>query len=643
MPTDATNKEGQNKNRYKRLRMYIGLAVSFLCLWWVFRSVEQEKIVQKFSEVEPAWLLIAVFATFTSYLLRSVRWPIFFEKNPPSLKTSFIVLIIGFFMNNILPARIGELVRAHLGGRETKQSRSTVLATIAGERLADGLMISLLFALLFPLFPVPLQSTNGLGEMYIVAYLFLAVAVGTVVTLIFRQKIFSFLEYLQQVMPGHLSRYTLVRVRYFIEGLAPLLKPRKVMMLSLLSIVVWSVELFVYYCVSRAFAHPLSLGGLSLFLAAVNFSSLIPAAPAGAGVIEMFGTLALERIGIDRESALAMVATQHLIQIAVVGIPGSVLFFSRLGGKVPEPEDDADEAIDYQSEEPFQDISQPRPQAEEQTDSVEGVPLSLQQQELLDLSIVVPAFNEEQRLPRALLEILEYFKHRPSLRYEVLVVDDGSSDATGKVVQHFAEISPKFKLLTYPKNRGKGFAVRFGVINSRGARILFADADGATPIEEIARLEAALDQGAQIAIGSRALYSRDTAVSTVWYRKYIGRVFNGIVNVLLLPGIADTQCGFKMFTREVAFPIFRTQRAERFSFDAEVLFLARKGGCRIAEVPINWTNIPGSKVNLMQDSFLMFRDLLKFRLRDIFGGYDSLQLHEDLDLHELDSHRKPPS
>ena len=606
------------------MKVYLGLLVSFGCFWWVFQSVETDQIYEKVRNVHKGYLLAAFLVTFCSYVLRSFRWPFFFEKNPPNFRSSFDCLIIGFFMNNILPARIGELVRAHLGGKATNQSRSTVLATIAGERLADGLMISMLFAVLFSIGSAGEHSGN-VKEIYLVAYFFLFATLGTLGVLICRRKVFALLEYLQTVMPGNLSNYTLQRVRFFIEGLTPLLRPGRVAVLGILSLSVWLIELSAYFFVSKAFHYPMSIGGLSLFLAAVNFSSLVPAAPGGAGVIEVFGTLALERIGVDRETALSMVASQHLIQIIVVGLPGSILFFSRLGGKIPEPEEDEDSEEFSVEEEPYRDVSEPRPLREKIGTEETPFDESTSPTDLIDLSIVVPAFNEENRLPKTLLEIHEYFKSS-DVDFEVLVVDDGSSDGTGKVVQQFESLAENFRLLTYAANRGKGYAVRFGVLNARGRRILFADADGATPIAEIERLQAVLDNGAQVAIGSRAMFSRDTLVQTIWYRKFIGRTFNGIVNMLLLPGIADTQCGFKLFTRTVARHIFSRQRAERFSFDVEILFLARNSGCRIVEVPINWTNIPGSKVNLMQDSVSMFVDLLRFRLRDMFGGYGDMQL-----------------
>ena len=231
----------------------------------------------------------------------------------------------------------------------------------------------------------------------------------------------------------------------------------------------------------------------------------------------------------------------------------------------------------------------------------------------VDISVVVPAYNEERRLPPTLIDIIDFFD-RKKVRYEVVVVDDGSSDNTAEVVRKFERVRPEVRLIQLPKNQGKGHAVRLGVLNSHGSRILFVDADGATPIQEVERLQAALDAGSEIAIGSRALASRDTKVATAIHRKILGRVFNRCVNVILLPSIADTQCGFKMFSRKSALFLFRKQTSDRFSFDVELLFLAHKVGLPTAEVPINWTNVPGSKVNLVLDALMMFRDVFRFRV-----------------------------
>lgn len=231
----------------------------------------------------------------------------------------------------------------------------------------------------------------------------------------------------------------------------------------------------------------------------------------------------------------------------------------------------------------------------------------------VDVSIVVPAYNEERRLPPTLIDMIDYFDRQP-YSYEILVVDDGSTDNTAEVVQKFERVRQQVKLIQLPKNQGKGHAVRLGVLNTKGQTILFADADGATPVEEFSRLYGVMMSGAEIAIGSRALSSLDTKVSTSVHRRLLGRIFNRWVNTVLLPTIADTQCGFKMFTRDAALFLFRRQHSDRFSFDVEILYIATKAHIQIHEVAINWNNIPGSKVNLVVDSLRMLRDVLRFKV-----------------------------
>lgn len=232
----------------------------------------------------------------------------------------------------------------------------------------------------------------------------------------------------------------------------------------------------------------------------------------------------------------------------------------------------------------------------------------------VDISIVVPTFNEERRLPPTLVDMVDFFDKRGG-SYEIIVVDDGSSDDTSTVVKKFERIRNQVRLIRVPKNYGKGHAVRTGVLNAHGRLILFADADGSTPIGEVNRLESALDDTTHIAIGSRALASSDTKVVTSWHRKYLGRLFNYCVNVIVLPGVADTQCGFKLFTAPAARFLFERQQSDGFSFDVEILFIAQKAGLKIAEVPINWVNIPGSKVSLFLDAARMFRDIVLYKVR----------------------------
>jgi len=246
----------------------------------------------------------------------------------------------------------------------------------------------------------------------------------------------------------------------------------------------------------------------------------------------------------------------------------------------------------------------------------------------IEVTVVVPAYNEERRLPPTLIDIIDYFD-RKGMAYEVIVIDDGSRDGTAEVVRKFERVRQQVRLIQLPKNYGKGHAVRLGVLNSRGEKVLFADADGATPIQEFERLEKAISAGSDIAIGSRALASTDTKVTTSIHRRALGRMFNTCVNFILLPSIADTQCGFKMFKRKAAMFLFKRQRADRFSFDVELLYMAHKAGLAVKEVPINWRNVPGSKVNLVVDSLCMFRDVFRFKVIHRGINPESFEQFED--------------
>jgi dolichyl-phosphate beta-glucosyltransferase len=237
-----------------------------------------------------------------------------------------------------------------------------------------------------------------------------------------------------------------------------------------------------------------------------------------------------------------------------------------------------------------------------------------------DLSIVIPAYNEQGRLEPTLRAYLTYCRERRR-SVEVIVVDDGSTDGTTPLVEHLAGELSELRLIRLAQNQGKGYAVRSGIVNARGCRILFADADGATPIEELERLDAALDGGADLAIGSRALQAAGVQVRSRLHRRLIGRAFHRLVRFTGVVGIADTQCGFKLFRGPVAHALFSRMRTTGFSFDVEVLMMARLFGYRIAEVPVNWTHQPGSRVNLVTDSARMAGDLFRIRLRRLKGHY----------------------
>jgi dolichyl-phosphate beta-glucosyltransferase len=229
------------------------------------------------------------------------------------------------------------------------------------------------------------------------------------------------------------------------------------------------------------------------------------------------------------------------------------------------------------------------------------------------LSVVVPAYNEQERIEKTLKRVAEYLNAR-GYTYEVLVVSDGSSDQTEAIVNTFASQHLQFQLLSYRPNRGKGYAVRYGMLHAQGEYLLFSDADLAAPIEELEKLMPCVQSDYEIAIGSRPLKESNLVVRQPFYREWLGRAFNKAVQLLAVKGIQDTQCGFKLFRREVAHEIFRLCRLDGFSFDFEVLYLARRLGYKIAEVPIKWMHQPGSKVRLLRDGPRMLRDLVWLRV-----------------------------
>lgn len=229
-------------------------------------------------------------------------------------------------------------------------------------------------------------------------------------------------------------------------------------------------------------------------------------------------------------------------------------------------------------------------------------------------SVIIPAWNEELRIVPTLGEIATYFRHR-RVRFEIILVDDGSTDRTVPVVEAVRDQLPELRVIEHPMNRGKGAAVRTGMLAAKGALRLFLDADGSTPIREVERLEAQLPLGAQVVIGSRAMPDPDVTLMARWHRRLLGRLFNAAVNLIVVPGIRDTQCGFKLFTAAAADALFPTLRMDGFSFDLELLFLARSRGLPIKEVAVDWQHRSGSKVCLLTDGPRMLLDAIRIRLR----------------------------
>ncbi len=296
-------------------------SITLIALWIAFRGIDWVDLSNNLKNTNPRWVIAAIILTSFSYILRSIRWLFLFPEGKVAFFDSLRVLILGFFMNNILPARAGELVRAHVGGKIMGKRGTTVLATIASERLADGLTISFMFLI----FSAALHDYSYSKGLFLVSMIFAGISMATIIVLFFRHKLFGSIEKKASKTTRPATRYALERVKIFLEGLEPLINPVSIIIIALWSGAIWSVELGVYYCVTNAFDQMLSLPECAVFLVAVNFSSLIPAAPGGLGTIEAISSHILQVMGITRETALSMVITQHLIQYLVVALPGLLI------------------------------------------------------------------------------------------------------------------------------------------------------------------------------------------------------------------------------------------------------------------------------------------------------------------------------
>ncbi len=235
-------------------------------------------------------------------------------------------------------------------------------------------------------------------------------------------------------------------------------------------------------------------------------------------------------------------------------------------------------------------------------------------------SIIIPAYNEGRRL-RASLENLLLYVSAQRWQAEVLVVNDGSTDDTAALAQEFARGNSVVRLIENPGNRGKGFSVRHGMLQANGEVLLFSDADFSSPLEEAPRLFQAIQDGADVAIGSRWLRSETQTLRQPLFRQLSGRIFNLLLRVILGLNYKDTQCGFKAFSRRAARLIFPLQRIERWGFDPEILFLARRLGLKVEEVPVRWAHDHGSRLRVLRDGLRMFLELLSIRWASMRGKY----------------------
>jgi dolichyl-phosphate beta-glucosyltransferase len=237
-----------------------------------------------------------------------------------------------------------------------------------------------------------------------------------------------------------------------------------------------------------------------------------------------------------------------------------------------------------------------------------------------NLTVIIPAFNEEARIERTLHSLKDDLRRR-RIDHEVIVVDDGSKDGTADIVTKSQQTWPELKLLANQVNRGKGYSVRRGALAAKGDVILFSDADQSTPFSEFDKLAERIRLGADMAIGSRRVANARIEEKQSWYRRIMGGTFQFLVRWVVVSGFSDTQCGFKAFTASAAARLFPAQTLDRFAFDVELLFLARSAGMNIAEVPVIWRDAKGGTVSPVVDSTRMLFDIFRIRIRALSFGF----------------------
>jgi dolichyl-phosphate beta-glucosyltransferase len=581
-------------------------AIVSVSILWVLRGYfDTEETLALVRGADRSSVLVGLLLMVLAYVLRGARWCIW--ETGLRYWDSLRLILIGFMGNNVLPARLGELLRAHcaaakLGG---DRRRTVALASITAERVLDGLVLSLLGLLSVALLDVDRRLEWALG---IVSAAFAVLGLTLVIGIRAHQRLRATVTRVHRRFPGHLTRYASEKMEQFLDGLLPLGIAGRVASALIVTTLIWSIEVASYYLLGRAIWDGMSVSTALLMLVVVNFASLVPLTMGGIGSIEAAAPPFLIGAGAAPAAALAIVVLQHAGQYCFTTIAGAIVYIAGGFYRVPLTHRSAAAAAhDATGLNDSSLLSEARTSLGQS-----GIPLLPVARDRVQLSIVIPAFNEQARLPKTVMETIRWCTAR-TLGFEIIIVDDGSRDQTLALARLFEESDVRVRALACP-HMGKGAAVRMGALNAKGEAILFMDADGATPLDEIPKLTAALADGHDVAIGSRvAQIEHEVVVRTSSLRRIVGRTFALLVNVLAIEGIADTQCGFKMFRRNAAEAVFPRQKLAGFAFDVEVLFIARRLRFSIAEIPVNWVAQPGSKVNLVTDSARMLWDVTQVR------------------------------
>ena len=574
-----------------------------LIIFALFRHFDLRRTVESIHQARFGPVILGFALMVCAYALRAVRCRIW--ERSLSYCDSLRLVLIGFMAKNVLPGRLAGVLRADCAAAKTDydRGRSTALAAIGGERILDGLMVSVL-----GLVAVALIHMDGRLRWALLLVSLVFACVGAALVLSFRHhEWISSLTAAADRFPGHVTSFGRDKTNQLMAGVLPLgTLPR--MLGALATAIIWAIEIGICYCFGLAVWHGMTVQVAVLLLAVVQFVSLLPLTMGGIGPIEVAGTLFLISSGVPPHFALAMVLLQHTGQYVFTTITGGMLYLADGFHRMLGP---AKSAILPRSESGSVSrvIEETRSSLTRLGASMELKPACRDE---IVLSIVIPAYNEQARLPGTILETIHWCGTR-KLDFELIIADDGSRDDTLVVARLFEESDGRIRVLACP-HMGKGAAVRMGMLNAKGRFVLFMDADGATPLSEIPKLFAALESGHDVAIGSRVVqHPGQVEVSTKFHRRIIGRTFAFLVTLLAFDGIRDTQCGFKMFRRNAAAAIFSRQKLPGFAFDVEILFLARRLALSIMEIPVNWIAQPGSKVNLVADSTRMLWDISRLK------------------------------
>jgi dolichyl-phosphate beta-glucosyltransferase len=589
----------------RRIQRAVSVAVSGLLIYALLRYFDVRQIVGVVRGTDPLTLILGMTLMVAAYVVRGARWRIW--EAGLSYWDSLRLILIGCMGANVLPGRQGEILRAHCAAARMSRmpGRTALAGSIAVERILDGLVLGLFGMVGVALVPLarPLQ-----WAMWVLSVGFVGLALTFVLGILCHGRTVSFIAAAHRKFPGHMTAFARDGATHFLEAFLPLGSLSRMLGAIAGTTLIWGLEFASGYLIGRSVWGEMSVRMALLAVVVVKFASLIPLTVGGIGTVEVIGPVFLISSGIPPYPAIVIVLWQHAGQYLFTTIAGGIAYFmggfSRLprpydrtvipGGTVPE----AGRVI----EETRSRLGQLRG----------SVPLKPAVHIKVDLSIVIPAYNEQARLPRTVLETIHWCTSR-NVEFELIIADDGSRDETLALARLFEETDVRIRSIACP-HMGKGATVRMGVLNAKGRLILFMDADGATPLSEIPKLLAAIEEGHEVAIGSRVIQRPgEVEVKTSFFRRIVGRIFAFFVNLFAIEGLADTQCGFKIFRREAAMAIFSRQKIVGFAFDVEILFLARRLALSIAEIPVNWVAQPGSKVNIVADSIRMLWDISRVR------------------------------